>query len=60
MRRESVDAGIPSAAAARLKLRVFATSTKSAKSARNRIKFFPVVHLERGGIYHSKKPASKI
>jgi hypothetical protein len=53
MRRDSVDAGMPNAAAAREKLRVFATSTKSAKSARNRMKFFPVVHPERGGIYHS-------
>ncbi len=48
MRRESVDAGMPSAIAARLKLRAFATSTKSAKSARNRIEFFPPTHPKRG------------
>jgi hypothetical protein len=48
MRRESVDAGMPNAAAARVKLRVFATFTKSAKSARKRIRFFPVVHIRSG------------
>jgi hypothetical protein len=39
MRRDNVDAGIPSAAAARLKLRVLATSTNNAKSAGNRTVF---------------------
>jgi ribosomal protein L17 len=47
MRRESVEVGIPKADAARLKLRVLATSTKSAKSARKRIVFLPVVHIRR-------------
>jgi hypothetical protein len=46
MRRETVETGIPSAKAALLKLRVLATSTNNAKSARNRIVTLSVFHMQ--------------